>query len=93
MADSEAKEKLDATLGDGDDGEGDLDLELVGEGDPPMCYWSDNEDEHRRVFVFDRMATADIAGNILVENMNAVANWIKDGAPPGKARTLKTVKD
>jgi hypothetical protein len=75
------KDQVTPTLGDGDDGDGDLDLEVVPEKEP-LCSWSDDPDEHRRTFIFDRMNDAQIDGKILVENMQMVAEWLKTGTVP-----------
>ena len=75
----------DAILGDGDDGgEEGGDFQ---EKKEILCSWSADPDEHRRVFVFDRMANSDIDGKILVENMNHVSQWLKDGSLPKATRS------
>lgn len=54
-------------------------------------------DEERRCWIFERLADSEIAGNILVENMQKVNAWIKDETmpaeePPKRNRTgLKSV--
>ena len=43
------------------------------------------DDQKLRAYVLSQMASADIDGRILVENMNLVTEWIKDGTMPAKA--------
>lgn len=45
--------------------------------------WAADGDELRRTFVFEIMGTPEIDGAILVENMDAVAQWLKTGTVPG----------
>jgi len=72
--------------GDGDDGNGNnLERDFIERISPP-CTWSDDPDEHRRVFILKLMADPDINGVILVENMDAVAKWLKDGTVPTRAK-------
>lgn len=66
--------------GDGDDGDDELDIEFIEDDAPaPLCTWSSDPDEHRRAYVVRLMADPNIAGYILVENMDAVYKWMKDG--------------
>ena len=44
-----------------------------------------HDDQKLRAYVLSQMASADIDGRILVENMNLVTEWIKDGTMPAKA--------
>lgn len=59
--------------------------------------WAKDADEERRCWIFERLADSEIAGNILVENMQKVNAWIKDETvpteePPKRNRTgLKSV--
>lgn len=45
--------------------------------------WAADGDELRRTFVFEIMGTPEIDGDILVKNMDAVAQWLKTGVVPG----------
>jgi hypothetical protein len=88
LKEEEERQEPVSTLGDGDDGNGD-DSTVTTENEK-LCTWSDDPDEHRRVFVFDKMADSQIDGRILVENMNHVSLWLKDGVlPASKARPQK----
>lgn len=43
------------------------------------------DDQKLRAYVLSQMASADIDGRLLVENMNLVTEWIKNGTMPAKA--------
>jgi hypothetical protein len=45
-------------------------------------FWTDDADEHRRCFIIEHMANADIDGPTLVRNMDAVFQWLKAGRVP-----------
>lgn len=76
--------------GGGDDG-GETNVRILDDG-KPLCTWSEDADEHRRAFIIDRMADAEIDGQVLVWNMDAVFKWLKDGTVSMKQRTLKLTK-
>ena len=42
-------------------------------------YWTGTIDEHRRNFILEHMASPDIDGRILVDNMMTVEHWLKTG--------------
>ena len=86
-----AADQIAPQLPDDTGGDDEVDAELWPDDNKPLCTWSSDPDEHRRVFVFDKMADSDIAGHTLVENMDAVCKWLKDGTVPQKERKLKTV--
>lgn len=48
----------------------------------PPYFWTADPEEQRRAFIFEHMASPDIDGKILVENMNMAAEWLKSGAMP-----------
>ena len=83
-------DKTEPRLTDDDGGDDEVEAELWLNDNRPLCTWSDNKDEWRRVFVFDKMANLDIAGHTLVENMDTVCKWLKDGTV-SKERKLKSV--
>jgi len=69
--------------GDGDDGDGELDLEFIEDDAPaPLCTWSQDPDEHRRAYVVRLMADPQIDGYILTSNMDYVYQWLKTGKMP-----------
>lgn len=67
-----------------DEPEGD-EPEIVVE--PPQYFWTNDPDEQRRAFIIETMSDADIDGPVLVSNMEAVFQWLKNGtvsAPKAK---------
>lgn len=58
-----------------------LELELVPEEkEPEKRYEFLGDDEQQlRAFIFETIGNADIDGNILIANMQAVFDWIKNG--------------
>ena len=84
-------DKTEPMLPDGGDGE-EIEAEFIPDETKITCTWSTDPDEHRRVFIFDKMADADIAGNTLVENMETVCQWLKNGTVPTKKPKLHQVK-
>lgn len=74
----------EAVHGDGDDGDDELEIDVLGDEPAPLCTWTKNVDEHRRAFVVRLMADPDLAGHILVSNMDAVCQWLKTGLVPKK---------
>jgi hypothetical protein len=61
--------------GEGTDG---AEIELA----PPDFPWTEDPDEWRRCFVLAQMGNADIHGPVLIENMQAVVDWLKSGKLP-----------
>lgn len=54
------------------------------------------DDERLRCFIFETMANADIDGNILIMNMEATFQWIKNGAAQAaqpKRSVMRKVSD
>ena len=86
-------DKIEPQLPDDSGGGDEVEAEFWPDDNKPLCTWSDNKDEWRRVFVFDKLADSDIAGHTLVENMDAVCKWLKDGAVAKHERKLKAVKE
>ena len=86
-------DKIEPQFPDDDGGGDEIEAELWPDDSKTPCTWSDNKDEWRRVFVFEKLADSDIAGDTLVKNMEAVCQWLKDGAVPKQERKLKTVKE
>lgn len=61
---------------------------------PEDYSWAADEDEQRRCFVFEYMASPDIDANILLQNMEMCVQWLKLGVLPSvqdKKRTLKSI--
>lgn len=50
----------------------------------PDFPWTDDPDEQRRAFILTLMASADIDGKILVENMRRVETWLRTGRAPAR---------
>jgi hypothetical protein len=46
---------------------------------PQEYPWTEDPDEWRRCFVLAHMGNADIHGPVLIENMQAVVDWLKTG--------------
>jgi hypothetical protein len=58
-----------------------LELELVPEETEPakMYGFLDEGDQQLRCFIFETIGHADIDGAIMIANMQAVFDWIKNG--------------
>ena len=67
----------------------DTELEVVPDRDE--FYFCDTPDQKLRAFIASYMANAEIDGRILVENMEKVFVWVKDGTVP-KAEKLRRPK-
>jgi hypothetical protein len=67
---------LDASAADGA-----ADIEIA----PPEYPWTEDPDEWRRCFVLAHMGNADIHGPVLIENMQAVVEWLQSGKLPAVA--------
>lgn len=52
------------------------------EDEDELYPFAKTDEEKRRAFVVDMMATADIDGHILVQNMHLVCEWLRDGEVP-----------
>lgn len=85
-------DKTEPRFPDDEGGDGEIDADFILNDDKPLCTWTNDKDEWRRVFVFDRMADSDIVGSTLVENMHAVEQWLKSGRVSRKPK-LETVKE
>lgn len=46
------------------------------------CTWTDNEDEHRRVWVLVQFMSDDL------EKMDKICKWLKDGTLPTKLKAV-----
>ena len=84
-------DKTEPMLPDGGDGE-EVEAEFFPDESKILCTWSDDKEEHRRVFIFDRIADSQISGNILVDNMEAICQWLKSGAVTTKKAMLRQVR-
>ena len=71
-------------LDEGDEA-GSAELELA----PSDYPWTEDLDEWRRCFVLTQMGNADIHGPVLIENMQAVVDWLKNGKLPVPSATKK----
>lgn len=68
--------------------------EPIDGGDAPDYEWLLQNDAHLRCFILKHYAVGatEIDGKILVENMDKIFDWIKDGAVPrAKRKTNLTV--
>ena len=68
-------------FGDGDDSSGELEIDFIPRGDVEY-HWAKDPDEIRRSFIFDRMASSEIDGKILIENMDLIFRWLTKGEQP-----------
>lgn len=50
--------------------------------------WTADIHEARRCFILDKLASPEIQGALLVENMAAVEAWLKTGEVPAKGKKL-----
>ena len=57
---------------------------IMVESDEQLCPWSENLDEHRRVFVLIHFGDS-----MDLEKMDKVTKWLKDGVVPPKLRSVK----
>lgn len=57
-------------------------LEALREDDEPLCTWTDNVDEHRRVWVLVQFLSDDL------EKMDKICKWLKDGTLPTKLKAV-----
>ena len=88
-------------LGDGDGGDEDderiANLNFNAGGETPICTWSDEPDQKLKAFIVNLMANSDISGTILVENMERVFRWVRDGEvvtkENGKEKLRRVKKD
>ena len=78
---------------DGDDnGSDDFDVDFIPD-QTPQFYWTQDKDEIRRAFIFDKIADPQIAGHILVENMEMIFQWLTKGSvPKAKKSHLKVAE-
>ena len=67
--------------------EEDLECEVI----PDPYPWAGNADEARRAYIISHMADGDIAGDVLVKNMELVFQWMKDGSLPQAPRSRPKV--
>jgi hypothetical protein len=65
--------------------EDEIEVEVVPEKPDDSYPWCTDDDERRRTFVAEIMANSEIDGRILVENMDTLYKWLKDGLLPKKA--------
>ena len=84
-------DKTEPRLPDGGDGE-EVDADFYLSDDKPICTWSDDPEEHRRVFVFDRMNDSGVDGKILVQNMELINQWLKSGDAPKHKENQRQIK-
>ena len=69
-----------------------LELELVPEEAEPekMCGFLDEGDQQPRCFIFETIGSAEIDGNIMIANMQAVFEWIKNGPAQPQAHNKRS---
>ena len=53
--------------------------------EPDRYPWADTKDRMLRSFIAEQMASADIDGRFMVENMQMAFDWIMQGTIPAKA--------
>jgi hypothetical protein len=75
-----------------------VDVELVPEDDEAGKRYEflEGADQQLRAFIFETMANADIDGSIMITNMEATFQWIKNGPAqphPQKRSTVRKVSD
>jgi hypothetical protein len=75
-----------------------VDIELVPEDDESSKRYEflDEGDQQLRAFIFETMANADIDGSIMITNMEATFQWIKNGPAqpqPQKRSPVRKVSD
>lgn len=55
--------------------------------------WAMTPDEKLRCFIVEQMGNSEIDGKVLVENLQAVFDWVKTGAvPKGESKKLSRLK-
>jgi hypothetical protein len=59
---------------------------------PEDYPWTEDPDEWRRCFVLAHMGNADIHGPVLIENMQAVVDWLKTGQLPAQPMPKKPAR-
>jgi hypothetical protein len=59
---------------------------------PPDYPWTSNTDEDCRTFIFERMASPEIDGAVLVDNMDRVYHWLRFHKKLPKKPSLKSVE-
>jgi hypothetical protein len=71
-----------------------LELELVPEEREPEKRYEflDDDDQQLRAFIFETIGNADIDGAILIHNMQAVFDWIKNGPAQPQQHKRSTVR-
>ncbi len=84
-------DKTEPRLPDDDGGDEEMEIEVLEDDGAMVVYRPTNPDEQRRAFIFHKMADSSVDGKILVENMDAVCRWLKDGTMP-KDRKLKSIE-
>ena len=78
--------------GDGEDND-DFDIDFIPDS-PPQFYWTRDQDEIRRSFIFDKLSDPSIDGRILVENMDLIFRWLTKGElPKAKKSHLKVAEN
>lgn len=72
----------------------DEDLDLIAcEPDDEDYPWAMTPDEKLRCFIVEQMGNSEIDGKVLVENLQAVFDWVKTGAvPKGESKKLSRLK-
>ena len=54
----------------------------------PLPYpFVEDDDQKLRCFIAEHYLNAEIDGTILIENMNSIFAWIKDGKAPARSKT------
>lgn len=59
----------------------------------PLPYpFVEEDDQKLRCFIAEHYLNAEIDGTILIENMNSIFSWIKDGKAPARSKKPTLVK-
>lgn len=74
-----------------DEAEAEVEAEIVPEVLPKLP-WASDDDEMRRAYIVQEMATPDVDGKILVQNMELVFRWMKNGIVPEGAGHVKKLR-
>lgn len=70
-------------------------IEVIPEDEPEgfaqcdLYEFVDEPDQKLRCFICERIASSEIDGRILVENMDFIFRWIKEGLVPTQPATAK----
>ena len=86
-------DKTEPRMPDDEGGDEEMEIDFL-EDEQTVVYRPSNPDEKRRAFIFYKMADPNIDGKILVESMELINKWLRDGTTPNqKERKLKAIKE